>query len=343
MDQPVHTPQDAKKGISARWVVPARWNGRTYGYIWIIDEGGCSIPVSEVEQISEQADRIAEYIHRRASRLRDRASSMRDLLFTNRRAHDETASWLYDVAGYPSGPVSVMVMTLSRGDESPSLPASVLDTPLPRAVPGEVWRLVDEQRAVLLLPPETVARDGATERVAQYAKEVTERELNVAGSVIIGIGDPVPNLYETSRSFRQARLAVRALAAFDRLPSIAAWKDLGALRALVSIPDELLHDAIAPGVALLSEESPVLAETLEVYFATGGNVQATCQEMLISRGTVYYRLQRAQLISGLSLKDGPDRMTVELGLAVMRLRDSGLSPHVPIGEAISLGEEGAPH
>ena len=331
----LHTPEDVEGGVSARWVVPARWSGRTYGYIWVIDEGGTSVPESEIAQLWDYAERIAETIHRRTSRLRDRASSVRDLLLSNRRGHLDTAGWLYDVAGYPQGPVAVLVMSLTGEVDAGNLPISILDGPLPRAVPGEVWRFVDQRRAVMLLPPETVTRRGATERVAEHAKQVTETELDAPGSVVIGIGDPVANLYEASASFRQARLAVRALTAFGHLPRIQSWSDLGALRAVVSIPDELLDDAIPPGVAMLHEESPFLAETLDAYFATGCSVPDTCQALSISRGTVYYRLQRAETISGLSLKDGADRMTLQVGLAVMRLRDSGQQTHVSSDRVVS--------
>lgn len=328
---PYETPEDPEREISARWVLPARWNGVTYGYIWILNEGGNSIPREAIEELGEHSDRVGEYIHRRTARLRDHAESVHDLLISNQRGQHDTAMRLYDTTGFPHGSVAVLVLALAPGSEQQlRLPTSVLDGPFPRAVPGEVWRVVEERRAVLLVPPNSVGRDGALERVAEHVKAVTDRELKGRGSVVVGIGDAVPSLFEAAKSFRQARLAVRAASAIPGVEPIVAWRDLGALRAVVSIPDDRIDDAVAPGVMRLCEEAPFLAETLEVYFGTGANVQETCDLMNVSRGTVYYRLQRAEAISGLSLKKGLDRMTLEIGLALVRMRTTTTSEVVQL-------------
>lgn len=328
--EPMQTPEDSDRNISARWVLPACWNAVTYGYIWILNEGGTSVSAEQIKGLQEYCDRVGEYIHRRTARLRDHAASVQDLLISNRRSQHETATRLYDTMGYPPGPVGVVVLALAPGGERLRLPTSVLDGPFPRAVPGEVWRVVEDRRAVLLVPPSTVGREGAVERVAEHAKAVTDRELKGRGSVVVGIGDPVASLFEAAASFRQARLAIRAASAIPGVPPIVAWADLGALRAVVSIPDDSIDDAVAPGVMRLCEEAPFLAETLEVYFGTGANVQETCDLLSVSRGTVYYRLQRAEAISGLSLKKGLDRMTLEIGLALMRMRTTTTSKIVEL-------------
>jgi hypothetical protein len=334
MTGPLYTDDDPEFGASARWILPITRSGRTYGYVWIIDAQH-RISRAEIEAIAPFVVQLGELMHRRTVRLRDRASSVRDLLVSSRKGLRETASWLYDVAGYPQGQVAVMVLTVAS-EVGRQLPVGVLDGPFPRVVPGEVWRFVDKRRAVLLLPPETVRRTDAIRRVAEHALEVTESELDRSGAVSVGIGDVVGSLYEAPASFRQARLAVRAQAAFEELPRITAWKDLGAMRAVVSIPEEHLPDAIPPGVARLRGDAPFIAQTLATYFATGGNVRETCERLSISRGTVYYRLQRAEAITGLSLKDGADRLTLEVGLAVLRLHESA-EPRTADGKDQGVG------
>ncbi len=318
---PVLTEEDLDRRIASRWIIPARWRGMTFGYVWVINAREHPVPEESIEEITPICAQIGEHLHRRTARLRDHATSLRELLTSRPDGCHETATQLYEVGGYPPGPVAALVLNVvaEPGDHA-ALPPDVLDGPFPRAVPGDVWRFVEGTRAVLLAPPSTVARHGAVRRVAEHAREVTQRETEGRATVVLGVGDAVSSLFEASRSFRQARLSARAAAALDAVPSIAEWQHLGAIRAVLSIPDKELEDAIAPGVTRLHLGSNFLAETLEVYFATAGNVNETAERLMVSRGTVYYRLQRAESVSGLSLKSGPDRMTLEIGLTIIRLR-----------------------
>lgn len=319
---PVMTEEDLDRRIASRWIIPARWRAMTCGYVWVINDRDHPVSAEAIDAIAPLCDRIGEHLHRRTVRLRDHATSLQELLTSHRDGCHESATRLYEVGGYPVGAVAALVLNVvAEPGERAALPPDVLDGPFPRAVLGDVWRFVDGTRAVLLAPPSTVARDGAVRRVAEHARDVTQRETEGRATVVIGVGDAVSSLFEASRSFKQARLSARAAAALDTVPAIAEWQRLGAIRAVLSIPDEDLDDAIAPGVSRLCEEASFLAETVEVYFAAGGNVNEAADRLMVSRGTVYYRLQRAEAASGLSLKSGPDRMTLEVGLAIIRLRE----------------------
>ena len=51
-DGPVRTPSSPERGVLGRLCLPARWNGVTYGYLWLIDEDGdideASVPAGMV-------------------------------------------------------------------------------------------------------------------------------------------------------------------------------------------------------------------------------------------------------------------------------------------------------
>lgn len=320
---PVMTEEDLGRGIASRWIIPARWREMTCGYIWVINDREQPVSAESIEAITPICAQIGEHLHRRTVRLRDHATSLRELLTARADRCQEIATRLYEVGGYPLGPVTALVLNVvtTSGDQV-ALPPDVLDGPFPRAVPGDVWRFVEGARAILLAPPSTVNRDGAVRRVAEHAREVTQRETDGRATVVLGVGDAASSLFESNHSFRQARLSARAASALDAVPSIAEWRHLGAIRALLSIPAKDLEDSIAPGVTKLYLESHFLAETLEVYFAAGGNVNDAAKRLMVSRGTVYYRLQRAESVSGLSLKSGPDRITLEIGLTLIRLRQN---------------------
>ncbi|MBM9463260.1 helix-turn-helix domain-containing protein [Aeromicrobium sp. YIM 150415] len=316
---PVRTDADPAAGISARWIIPARWKDRTQGYIWVID-GDERLTYPEAARLMDEAGRVGEYLYRRASWLRDRADSVRQLVTGNRGALHDTAAHLYETAGYRPGPVMVAVVAVRGAEPDLLLPADLLDGPFPGGGTGEVWRYVDGRRAVLLIGPGSVGTD-TVERTAEHVRDVTNRQLGGRGSAVVGIGGLAESLFAVDTAFRQARLAARAASYLPRIDDIASWDRLGALRMVLSIPDRYLPETLDPGVASLFDDSAFLAETLEIYFATGASVAETCRALSISRGTVYYRLQRAEALSGLSLKDGRDRLTLEVGLTVKRIID----------------------
>jgi DNA-binding PucR family transcriptional regulator len=90
-----------------------------------------------------------------------------------------------------------------------------------------------------------------------------------------------------------------------------------------------LEDTIIPDgvLALLSDPAaPVLVPTLEAFLDCAGDVQRTARELHVHRTTLYYRLERAEKISGLSLRNGRDRLLLHLVLGLRRVHGK---PRVP--------------
>ena len=140
---------------------------------------------------------------------------------------------------------------------------------------------------------------------------------------MVGRGDEVHDLTQLHQSHRarergacdrRARAALRARARLGRrlLP-----------RVLAHLPQEQALDACHPGLAPLLEHAD-LFKTLETYLDLAGDAKATAEALVLHRATLYYRLQKVEQIAGVSLKSGEDRLSLHLGLKLLRL--AGVEP-----------------
>lgn len=105
---------------------------------------------------------------------------------------------------------------------------------------------------------------------------------------------------------------------------VALWRDLGAYRALAQLPTrQAVQSALDPRVDALPRDSdPTVLATVEAYVDSCGDARATAARLHLHRGTLYYRLQKAERLSGLDLHDGEDRLAVPLGFGWPGWRDA---------------------
>jgi sugar diacid utilization regulator len=90
-------------------------------------------------------------------------------------------------------------------------------------------------------------------------------------------------------------------------------------RVLAQLSGDAVEDALDPRVRrLLSELDPQVLETVERYLDHGSDARATIDELHLSRGTLYYRLNKVEQTGGLDLHEGKDRMSLYLGLKLAR-------------------------
>jgi len=104
-----------------------------------------------------------------------------------------------------------------------------------------------------------------------------------------------------------AGLAPAATATADPLDAVAA---------------RLAADGVPvhPGLEALLDlpEAAPLLRTLETYLELAGSAQATAEALHLHRTSLYYRLQRVELLAGTDLKNGTERLALHLALKVAR-------------------------
>jgi sugar diacid utilization regulator len=201
---------------------------------------------------------------------------------------------------------------------------------LSRSAPGEtalaaVW----PRRATVVLARRAGFEEGRLARTAAgMLTELTDRS-GLAGCWRIGAGGPARGLDGLPQARRQAEVA---LSAAGRRGGAACWSELSAdaLLAQLVLPagdNALLPDGLA--ALFVDPSAAVLIPTLETYLDCAGDVQRTARELCVHRTTLYYRLGRAEQISGLNLRDGGDRLLLHLALGLRRLNGTHTLPGLP--------------
>jgi DNA-binding PucR family transcriptional regulator len=101
---------------------------------------------------------------------------------------------------------------------------------------------------------------------------------------------------------------------------VARWRDLGVYRAISLLPGpEAADAALDPRFEqLLAAGDSGVLEALETYLDLCGDGQAAAERLYLHRGTLYYRLKKAQRISGINLRDGRDRLAIHLAFKIAR-------------------------
>jgi sugar diacid utilization regulator len=257
------------------------------------------------------------------------ASRVSDLIAAPLEVRQRAAAELLESGAIaPATPVAVVVLQHHAADTpTDGVDAALWDVGTD-ALPRAVLRVVEQNHTVLLVP---LPRSGDLEAARTAAARLRRLYLAAPGarlrSVVAGISHPHAELVEVHTGYRQAWLAARVADAVPELGPVAEWGRIGAFRALVSIPpDQLGGLALDPSVkAILDAGDASLLPTLETYLDSGCDVKDTSTFLKVHRGTVYYRLHKVETVSGLSLRDGLDRLTLHMSIKLGRL--AGLIPH----------------
>ena len=305
-DRPVRTPADPEHGVLPRVCLPARWNGVTYGYVWLLESDG---PLDDelLNGAMHEAARAGALLAQQA-RVRQRTEERLQNLLSPERAVAEEAAEEIAAVGLVERDrrVSVMVLETVRGEDWQSVPLNLW------RLPRSVLAAAETDHISLLVPePHSVADIG------NRARELY-RERHMA-DVIAGIGSPREDLAEARASWREARLAARVARAVPAFRPSAAWADLGIYRLLACGPQRELRDAVVdPAVRRLIEE-PDLLLTVQTYLDHAGSAQQTAAALSIHRQTLYHRLEKVERLTGLDLSDGRDRLRLHLGVSLAPL------------------------
>ena len=135
-----------------------------------------------------------------------------------------------------------------------------------------------------------------------------------SGNVLVTF---VPTVPEESPDIAQQAVAphLRQTAGSGPVPPAAA-DPLGVVAARLAADGVPVHPGLEALLGL-PEAAPLL-RTLETYLELAGSAQATAEALHLHRTSLYYRLQRVELLAGTDLKDGTERLALHLALKVAR-------------------------
>ena len=331
---PVRIPGDQDHGILGRLCVPVSYRGARLGYLWLIDDDGRlgSTQVRTAALAADQAgllmfgDMLGE---RMASGVLAHLLSPVDELRADAMRHIDDSGLL----GLRAPVIAVVVRTAGAAAPLPQpvLAESLRDVTRGRSA-GTVIGLANPDHGVVVANDQGVA---AGNELAEAARASLLARLQPGGngvSVVAGIGDPAI-LADARGSYRQAKQAARVAATIGRAGPVARWQDLGVYRTLAQLPaDAEAAASLDPRLTILLDQAdgPVIT-TLETYLDLAGDAKASAERLSLHRGTLYYRLQKAERIAGVDLRSGCDRLALHLGFKLARL--IGLYPKQAHGTA----------
>ena len=323
LDGPGYVPENPALELWQRLCVPVRCQGLLLGFIWVTDRYGEMSP-EQVADVTGSAARIGVLLHDRlVAGERDRAlhtELVEALLSRDAATRDE--AWdeavdrgLLDDGGHLA---VLFVRRAASGDATPGKAFLPDVERLARDHPGlRALAATWPRRAIAVVagrPGEDL--DGPARALAH--------ETGKAGPWRVAVGGPVPGPAGLPAARRQADIALSTL----RAAGVACWAELSADALLAQFPRQLWTGALLPaGIArLLADPSAtVLLPTLSAFLDCAGEAQRTAAQLQVHRTTLYYRLSRIEQISGLSLRDGRDRLLAHLAL---RLHDLHGAPAV---------------
>ena len=330
--EPVKIPPSPELDITGRVCAPVRYADHLLGFLFVLDEDG-SIFEDRLDRIVAEVTRVGLLLYE--SRLADRLRSqvVSHLLSDVRELQVAAAASIADRGYWPRGArVCAVVMSVSearpaqRHDKRHTLAQHALVTSLEYVTLDTVGsaslHMAFTDHAVLLLPCWSDDDERPSE-IGRLAVAALERRLgeHAAGlRVAGGTGDPQADVDRAHVSYRQARLAAKVAGVISTGSTCPRWRDLGVFRTLAQLPSWDRETDLDPRVqALFREADPDVLRSVETYLDLGCDVQRTSGELNLHRGTLYYRLDKAEKLSGLRLRDGNDRLSLHLGFKIARL------------------------
>ena len=325
--EPVRVPAAPEIGMLARVAAPVRCQGLLLGYLWLIDTDG-TLTDAELVAAQEAADAAGQVLYRQQllGDLRDSRERelLRDLLSEDATLHAPAAAALIDEEIVSrSSTATALVVTVSPAleDAARSAMDPVLRAVARRAPQPGLGLARGNGRGVLVLCSRRGPTSAQLRAVATDVRDSLLHALHASKGVAVGVGPTVVSLTDAATSARRAREAVAVAGAIRGLGDVVAWENLGVYKLLARLPQHDIEDTLPEGLVRLFEtdKAGVLVETLETWLDKGGDPRETIAVLSIHRTSLYYRLNRIEEVTGMTLAVGDDRLALHLGLKVARL------------------------
>jgi DNA-binding PucR family transcriptional regulator len=329
---PVRVPAWPEREVLSRVAVPLRCGGRLFGYLWLIDND-YSLTDEELQMATDAAAAAGQIMHRELllgdlRRSREQAL-LRDLVTEDAIVRSHAAAELTATGRLPAaGHVVVLAVRVAADvvDRNPDA-GSELDLALQRLVrqltPMEAIAVTRSGGhglvlAAALRPPTLDDLRSHARRLCGDLARISTRPR----AVRVGIGPVVCGLEAAHGSCTLADVSLRVAETVSGFGEVVCYDELGIYGLLVHLPlDRLPPDAVPAGLRQLIEKDAAghLVDTLEIYLDSAGDARASAARLSVHRTSLYYRLSRIELITGMDLASGADRLSLHLGLKLARL------------------------
>lgn len=321
--EPVRTPADPTAGVLGRLCVPVRYLSRLMGFLWLIDDE-LRLGASEILIVQDVAWQVGMMLYEEELSRDASGEVVTQLLSTSAELRELSVRQIAESARLDVHAPCAVVVVRPLGLPDHQVRQTVTESL------GEVARrcrtirhlhAATDEHGVLLVQLNTPEDESPAARLAKVARDCLLRRHRRTPTcrVIASVGEPQEHLIAAADSYHQARLSAQVAEHVPEVGDLPRWRDLGVFRVLSQLPTDIAAAVLDPRLAtvLRSGDEPVVL-TLETYLDLGCDAKATAERLHLHRGTLYYRLQKAERIGGMDLRDGGDRLAVHVGLKLAR-------------------------
>lgn len=327
--EPGVIPAEPTLGMAARLCMPVRHRGSLLGLILVIDASG-SLTSEEISMTQKAAGEIGDVLFAASSgsnELRvEREGAVQSLLDPDLATRQHGLSYFRQAGSLATTrPAVVVAVQILRMPQSlPGTAAAALRAVCASSIPSrEPTMCFEGEVAYLVQAVEAEALANAARLRADRIISEVEDLLGSGTLCVAGIGEVVSDLDHAWFSRYQSDIALTAAARVTSFGHIAAFDDLGAYAFILQQPlqdEKQLPRSISQ--LLRDDEHGWLVDTLESYLDHAGSAPRTAAALHIHRTSLYYRLDRIRESTGLDLDNGENRLTLHLGIRLLRLVQS---------------------
>lgn len=182
---------------------------------------------------------------------------------------------------------------------------------------GDYITVVDEGSIILV--KELEQEEGLAE-LDQIAQTIADRlESLVENRVRIAYGNPVTELKDVSRSYKEAKMALDVGKIFYADKQIASYTKLGIGRLVYQLPLPLcqmfMKEVFGDHMPEAFDEETLI--TINKFFENSLNVSETARQLYVHRNTLVYRLEKIEKSTGLDIREFDDALTFKIAMMVV--------------------------
>jgi sugar diacid utilization regulator len=314
-----------------RIAMPIRHDDALLGFMWLMASEG--EVTEETRQSLREGAAAAGLILRKElmSRESERAEErelVRELLADDDAGRASAARRLEEQGFLAAGPVVVLTINLALENDDFPLErdavalASAIEHTSRRFPSRKVVRLRRPDHAVLVISRSALPHHD----VAAVGKEARDRIAAESGRPPsdwwIGLGEERSRIEESIGSYHESRRAAVVARVSGSTEPVAKFSHVGVFGVLSQLPASQLQESLHPGLVGLmeaGEAGDALLQTLATYLDQAGDVKSTAELLSVHRTTLYYRLGRIEELASVDLNNGDDRLTLHLGLRIIKL------------------------
>jgi sugar diacid utilization regulator len=323
--EPLRTPGDPTAGVLGRLCAPVRYLNRLMGFLWLIDDE-LRLGAAEISVVRDVADHVGVLLYEEQLTRQLGGAVVTQLLSSSAELRELAVQQIAESATLdvhaPSAVVLLQPLGMAEHQLRPTITETLTEVAR-RCQDVKHLHAVSGDHGVQVVQLRSVEDDSGAHRLADAAREslLRRRGQQHAGCrVIASVGEPQERLISAATSYQQARLSAKVAQLVPSVGDLPRWRDLGVFRILAQLPStEVASAVLDPRLAavLRSGDEPVVL-TLETYLDLGCDAKATAERLHLHRGTLYYRLQKAERIGGIDLRNGDDRLAVHMGFKLAR-------------------------